>query len=81
MGEYAPLVPARVPPLRRRLPPTADDDTGDAAAGDAAAADEAHCFDCASPLGREPPWVSVSYGVTLCLNCAGVHRSFGVHVS
>jgi len=38
------------------------------------------CFDCDSPCGTHP-WMSATYGVTLCLECAGVHRSLGVHVS
>ena len=38
------------------------------------------CFDCETPLGASP-WASVTYGITLCLTCAGVHRSLGVHIS
>lgn len=26
-------------------------------------------------------WASVNNGILLCLNCSGVHRSFGVRVS
>lgn len=26
------------------------------------------------------PWVSLSHGSVICINCAGRHRSFGVHV-
>lgn len=38
------------------------------------------CFDCDADCSGHP-WCSVTYGVTLCLGCAGVHRSLGVHVS
>ena len=37
------------------------------------------CFDCEAELSA--PWASVTYGITLCLACAGVHRSLGVHIS
>ena len=42
------------------------------------------CFDCGVAHGEggaAGAWASVSYGITLCLECAGVHRSLGVHVS
>lgn len=37
------------------------------------------CFECDAPV--EDPWVSMSYGITLCLNCAGKHRALGTHNS
>ncbi|XP_022340712.2 arf-GAP with coiled-coil, ANK repeat and PH domain-containing protein 2-like isoform X1 [Crassostrea virginica] len=37
-----------------------------------------HCCDCGSP---EPRWASINLGVTLCIECSGIHRSFGVHMS
>jgi len=37
------------------------------------------CFDCDAPL--DSPWVSITYGTLLCIECAGEHRSLGVHVS
>lgn len=40
------------------------------------------CFDCeAVEGGGKSAWLSATYGITLCLECAGVHRSLGVHVS
>ncbi|KAI0772132.1 ArfGap-domain-containing protein [Trametes elegans] len=40
--------------------------------------DNKRCVDCANP---NPQWASLSFAVFLCLQCAGVHRGFGVHVS
>ena len=36
------------------------------------------CVDCGR---RNPDWASVSYGVLLCTNCSGKHRSYGVSIS
>ena len=36
------------------------------------------CADCRAP---NPRWASASVGCFLCTQCAGVHRSLGVHVS
>jgi len=36
------------------------------------------CADC----GQEnPDWASINLGVTLCIECAGVHRSLGAHIT
>merc|ERR1712137_643196 len=37
-----------------------------------------HCADCNE---REPTWASINLGILICLNCSGVHRSLGVHIS
>lgn len=36
------------------------------------------CADCHAPA---PDWVSINLGISLCIKCAGVHRSLGSHVS
>ena len=39
------------------------------------------CSTCADCSMLEPEWASLNYGVTLCVECSGAHRSLGVHVS
>ncbi|XP_064256867.1 LOW QUALITY PROTEIN: arf-GAP with coiled-coil, ANK repeat and PH domain-containing protein 1-like [Passer domesticus] len=36
------------------------------------------CCDCRGPC---PEWASVNLGITLCIQCSGIHRSLGVHFS
>jgi len=36
------------------------------------------CLDCGAPNAQ---WASVTFGATLCLNCSGRHRSYGVQHS
>ncbi|XP_049863259.1 arf-GAP with coiled-coil, ANK repeat and PH domain-containing protein 2 isoform X2 [Schistocerca gregaria] len=36
------------------------------------------CCDCGN---SEPRWASINLGITLCIECSGVHRSLGVHFS
>lgn len=36
------------------------------------------CVDCGNP---NPQWASLSFAVFICLQCAGIHRGFGVHIS
>ncbi|KAH9323365.1 hypothetical protein KI387_018004, partial [Taxus chinensis] len=36
------------------------------------------CADCGCP---EPDWASLNLGILLCIECSGVHRNLGVHIS
>uniref|UniRef100_UPI00398E6748 arf-GAP with coiled-coil, ANK repeat and PH domain-containing protein 2-like isoform X2 n=1 Tax=Pristiophorus japonicus TaxID=55135 RepID=UPI00398E6748 len=36
------------------------------------------CCDCGQ---ADPRWASINLGITLCIECSGIHRSLGVHFS
>uniref|UniRef100_A0A3B3RV22 Arf-GAP with coiled-coil, ANK repeat and PH domain-containing protein n=1 Tax=Paramormyrops kingsleyae TaxID=1676925 RepID=A0A3B3RV22_9TELE len=36
------------------------------------------CCDCGQ---ADPCWASINLGITLCIECSGIHRSLGVHFS
>ncbi|KAH3764288.1 centaurin beta [Pelomyxa schiedti] len=36
------------------------------------------CVDCSAP---GPDWASINFGALFCLECSGVHRAMGTHVS
>ncbi|WZZ61849.1 hypothetical protein YC2023_061956 [Brassica napus] len=40
--------------------------------------DNRECADCRS---KAPRWASVNLGVFICMQCSGIHRSLGVHIS
>ncbi|XP_019230085.1 PREDICTED: probable ADP-ribosylation factor GTPase-activating protein AGD15 [Nicotiana attenuata] len=37
--------------------------------------------ECADCRGRAPRWASINLGIFICLQCSGIHRSLGVHIS
>ncbi|KAL3502215.1 hypothetical protein ACH5RR_036664 [Cinchona calisaya] len=37
-----------------------------------------HCAECRGP---EPEWASLNLGILMCIECSGIHRNLGVHIS
>ncbi|XP_071042837.1 arfGAP with SH3 domain, ANK repeat and PH domain-containing protein isoform X2 [Parasteatoda tepidariorum] len=37
------------------------------------------CCDCNS--SKDPTWLSTNFGILMCIECSGIHRDLGVHIS
>ncbi|KAG8365716.1 hypothetical protein BUALT_Bualt17G0000900 [Buddleja alternifolia] len=37
--------------------------------------------ECAECCSSEPDWASLNLGILMCIECSGIHRNLGVHVS
>lgn len=37
-----------------------------------------HCAECSASA---PDWASLNLGVLICIECSGIHRNLGVHIS
>lgn len=37
-----------------------------------------HCAECTA---LEPEWASLNLGILMCIECSGIHRNLGVHIS
>lgn len=36
---------------------------------------------CAECSAHEPDWASLNLGILMCIECSGIHRNLGVHIS
>ncbi|KAB2090430.1 hypothetical protein ES319_A03G123000v1 [Gossypium barbadense] len=61
---------------------TSDDQIGNRAESVSAVLREIPGNDvCAECNAHEPDWASLNLGILLCIECSGVHRNLGVHIS
>eukprot|EP01103_Thecamoeba_quadrilineata_P016285 TRINITY_DN5400_c0_g1_i1.p1 TRINITY_DN5400_c0_g1~~TRINITY_DN5400_c0_g1_i1.p1 ORF type:complete len:959 (-),score=173.20 TRINITY_DN5400_c0_g1_i1:44-2920(-) len=38
-------------------------------------------FECADCRSKEPEWACINIGILICMECSGVHRSLGTHIT
>ena len=39
------------------------------------------CADCGSLVDKDTGWASLNLGVVMCIQCAGIHRAMGTHIT
>lgn len=39
------------------------------------------CADCGDELDEDTGWASLNLGVVMCIQCAGIHRAMGTHIT
>eukprot|EP01090_Pellita_catalonica_P018052 TRINITY_DN5667_c0_g1_i1.p1 TRINITY_DN5667_c0_g1~~TRINITY_DN5667_c0_g1_i1.p1 ORF type:complete len:758 (-),score=140.63 TRINITY_DN5667_c0_g1_i1:415-2487(-) len=76
------VVPVGTPrflaPTRRRKPAVENEIKDDYMKYLTSTVGNTTCVDCGT---ADPNWVSINLGVLMCLECSGVHRGLGTHVS
>ncbi|KAI1810097.1 ArfGap-domain-containing protein [Poronia punctata] len=68
-------------PIPARAPSSNYDDSPDKLLQTIRENDKGNCWcaDCGSSVRVE--WVSINLGIILCIECSGIHRSLGTHIS
>ncbi|XP_057695420.1 arf-GAP with coiled-coil, ANK repeat and PH domain-containing protein 2-like isoform X2 [Corythoichthys intestinalis] len=77
-GQAAPTQPQEPPPPKGGDDNTATNQGKAVLAVALQGSGNQRCCDCGE---EEPRWAVVNLGVTVCIQCSGIHRSLGVHVS
>lgn len=68
-------------PVSNRKPQPKEAQEGERRLRTLVVGDNAVCADCRAPIQFRNAWASINLGAYICIQCSGVHRELGVHIS